>query len=230
MSWRLVPDDAAFALMYRRAENLLQGLARVEQSSAAEAGPGLLPTALTGGEALGALQRAGENLRDALDAFSVPPADPGQSIRPRVFAEGRERMPLRVVWIWQAAIETLAAALRVINLALAPVDRAAVHDPEQRRRLDDLAELLDDFAPDLDLWTGTPHPPGRKELLQPLARLIALLDLPGDDDTTVLLAVLQANPDADVELATRQAAAYDRVAERINLLLTDGDPLHQILF
>jgi hypothetical protein len=132
MSWRLVPDDAAFALMYRRAENLLQGLSRVEQSTAAEAGLGLLPTALTGGDALGALQRAGEALRDALDAFSVPPADPGQSTRPRVFAEGRERMPLRVVWISHAAIETLAAAPRVINLALAPVDRAAVHDPEQR--------------------------------------------------------------------------------------------------
>ncbi|MFC5264625.1 hypothetical protein ACFPJ1_21145 [Kribbella qitaiheensis] len=230
MSWRLVPDDEAFALMYRRAENLLQGLSRVEHSTAAEAGPGLLPTALTGGEALGALQRAGEVLRDALDAFSVPPDELGQSTRPRVFAEGRQRMPLRIVWISHAAIETLAAALRVINLALAPVDRAAVLDPDQRRRLDDLAELLDDFAPDLDLWTGTPHPPGRKELLQPLARLIALLDLPGDDDTTVLLAVLQANPDADVELTTRQAAAYDRVAERINLLLTDGDPLHQILF
>ena len=96
MTWRLVPDDAAFALMFRRAENLLQGLSRVEQSAAAEAGPELLPTALTGGEALGALQRAGEVVRDALDAFSVPPADPGQSTRLRVFAEGRERMPLRV--------------------------------------------------------------------------------------------------------------------------------------
>jgi hypothetical protein len=123
MNWRLVPDDAELALMYLRAENLLQGLSRAEQSAAAEAGPGLLPTALTGGEALGALRRAGEVLRDALDAFSMPPAEPGHSIRPRLLAEGRERMPLRVVWMSQADIETLASALRVINLALAPVDR-----------------------------------------------------------------------------------------------------------
>ncbi len=72
-------------------------------------------------------------------------------------------------------------------------------------------------------------PLDRKELLQPLARLVALLAWPGDDDATVLLAVQQANPDSDLELIDRQTGAYDRVMERINTLLTDGDA-HDILF
>jgi hypothetical protein len=46
----------------------------------------------------------------------------------------------------------------------------------------------------------------------------------------VLLDALQADPDADVDLTARQDVAYERVATRINLLLTDGDPLHRFLF
>ncbi|WP_410790032.1 hypothetical protein [Kribbella sp. C-35] len=224
MNWRLVPDNGTLAVLYRRAEDLLQGLSRAER-----AGERVLPAVLTQGNALSALLRTGAVLRDAVDAFGVPPAEPGRSIRPRLFAEGRERMPLRVVWISEADTETLAAALRALNIALTPLDRAAVDDPAQRRLLDALAELLDEFDPDTELWTGARRPLDRKELLQPLARLVALLAWPGDDDTTVLLAVRQANPDVDLELTDDQTAAYDRVVERINALLTAGD-VHDILF
>jgi hypothetical protein len=228
MSWRLVPDDEDFALLYRRAEDLLQGLARVEQHSALETRPWLPPPPLADGAALSALERIGKVLRQSLDAFRTPPIQPAHSVRQRLFSLGRQRLPLRVVWMPRTDIELLAAALRQINLALSPADRKAVNNPDLRRRLDDLAVLLDGFVPDPDLWQGTI--PGCAELLRPLARLTALVDLAADDDTAVPLDALQTDPDADVDLTSRQAAAYEQVTDRINLLLTDGDPLHRFLF
>ncbi|TDW86493.1 hypothetical protein EV647_6583 [Kribbella sp. VKM Ac-2566] len=125
---------------------------------------------------MAALQRTAAVRRDALDACAVPAVEPRYSTRPRLFAAGRERSPLRAVWISQSETETLAAALRAMNLALTPRDRVAVVDPDQRRRLDALAALLDEFEPDPQLWVGPRRLTDRRELLKPLARLVALLN------------------------------------------------------
>jgi hypothetical protein len=93
-------------------------------------------------------------LRQSLDALSTPPIEPGQSVRQRPFSLGRQRLPLRVVWMPQTDVELLAAALRQINLALSPVERKAADNPLLRKRLDDLVVLLDGFVPDPDLWQG----------------------------------------------------------------------------
>jgi hypothetical protein len=65
------------------------------------------------------------------------------------------------------------------------------------------------------------------ELIPPLTRLSRLLNLPPDDDTTLLLDIVKtsASTGTDVQLTSAQNTAYGKIATRINTILTGGDPL-----
>ncbi len=76
-----------------------------------------------------------------------------------------------------------------------------------------------------------PTPPGtREDLLHPLARLIAMLDLPNDTDTQLLKELIRAHPDGDLVLTPAQEDAYQHLAARINLVQSDADVTTRFLY
>jgi hypothetical protein len=214
----LVPDVEELAAVVKDAEDLLLALVATEEDSAEDPDPWVLPMPLTGREgALAALYRILEVLRGAVDELALPRIEPNDSTRPRLLSDGYEHVPFRAAPIATADRRMLAAAVDQLELALSPTGRQGTDNRWERKRLYDLAELLDQIA------DGETKPTTQTELIQPLTRLSRLLNLPPDDDTTLLLDLVRTG--ADVELTPAQTTAYGKTATRINKILTGGDPL-----
>ena len=215
--WVLVPEVEELASTFQGGEDLLLTLAVSEEDSAEDQDPWVLPVPLAGREALDALYRILAVLRGSVDELALPRIEAGDSTRPRLFSDGRERVPFRAVQIDAGDRQLLAAAADQIELALSSAGRRGADNPWERKRLSDLAELLEQIA------GGETEPMDETELVRPLARLSRLLNLPPDDDTRLLIGIVQTG--ADAELTPSQTTAYRKTATRINTILTGGDPL-----
>lgn len=226
---RLVPDTDELYLLWQQAEDVLMWL----RNSEADADPGeerwLLPEPIADGRADEALGRVLDDLREYLDVVQYPPPENGTG-RPRLLApDGRyEHLPLRAVRLDPADLHLLAGAVAVINQALSPA--ADKQEADEDQCLVDLLELLSCMEPDSALWPAIPRRLTPSELLRPLARLVAVLDLAPDRDTQMLTDALRAHPEEDLVLTAAQESAYQRVAGRINLLLADADPVSRYLY
>jgi hypothetical protein len=225
---RLVPDVEDVRDLWRQAEELVLWLWRAEDVEENEV-RWLLPDPVGDSTASNALDRVLEALRQHLDVMQQYSSAPSVPRRRLLAPDGRyEHLPLRVVPVDQADLEILSAAVAVMNQALAsqPPDGAG---RVQQHMLIDLRQRLESFDPDPLVWPH-PTPDTPAGYLRPLARLIAVLDLPADEDTALLLDTLSACPDQDVVFAPRHELAYQRVARRLNLLLADSDPLGQFQY
>jgi hypothetical protein len=216
--WVLVPEVEELGAVFEKAEELLLALAVSEEDSAEDPDPWVLPAPLAGREALAALNQVWAVLRDSVDELARPRIEPDDSTRPRLFSGGRERVPFRAVQVDAGDRQLVAAAVVQLELSLSPSARREAGNPWERKRLSDLAELLEQIA------DGATEATTAVELIRPLVRLSALLNLPPDDDTRILVATVR-HASADVELTPSQATAYGKTATRLNTILTGGDPL-----
>jgi len=67
-------------------------------------------------------------------------------------------------------------------------------------------------------------------LVGALARVLSMVDLTPDADTATLFAVLEAADGEDVRLTYAQDEAWQRLAHRVTMLLTESAPLHRFLY
>lgn len=67
-------------------------------------------------------------------------------------------------------------------------------------------------------------------LVGALARVLSLVDLAPDADTAALFAALEAADGEDVRLTYAQDEAWQRLAHRVTMLLTESAPLHRFLY
>jgi hypothetical protein len=67
-------------------------------------------------------------------------------------------------------------------------------------------------------------------LVGTMARVLSLMDLAPDADTAVLTAALEAADGRDVRLTYAQEDAWQRLAHRLTMLLTEDAPLHRFLY
>jgi hypothetical protein len=67
-------------------------------------------------------------------------------------------------------------------------------------------------------------------LVGALARVLSLVDLTPDTDTATLFAAVEAAHGEDVRLTYAQEEAWQRLAHRVTMLLTESAPLHRFLY
>jgi len=67
-------------------------------------------------------------------------------------------------------------------------------------------------------------------LVGALARVLSMVDLAPDADATTLFAVLEEADGEDVRLSYAQEEAWQRLAHRVTMLLTESAPLHRFLY
>ena len=67
-------------------------------------------------------------------------------------------------------------------------------------------------------------------LVGALARVLSLVDLTPDADTATLFAAVEAAGGEDVRLSYGQDEAWQRLAHRLTMLLTESAPLHRFLY
>lgn len=67
-------------------------------------------------------------------------------------------------------------------------------------------------------------------LVGALARVLSLVDLTPDADTATLFAAIEAAGGEDVRLGYGQDEAWQRLAHRLTMLLTESAPLHRFLY
>ncbi|MFJ6216767.1 hypothetical protein ACIQGZ_26080 [Streptomyces sp. NPDC092296] len=132
---------------------------------------------------------------------------------PRVWAPNSrwEHAGLRLVSLEAADTDLLYATLRALSGALvgtAPAESGLA------RRLVALAAATGDSP---------------AALVGALARSLAAVDLVPDADTDRLAAALRAADDGQVRLTAEQEAAWQRLAHRVTMLLTESAPLHRFL-
>ncbi|MGH4035664.1 hypothetical protein ACQB60_42970 [Actinomycetota bacterium Odt1-20B] len=164
---------------------------------------------------------------------------------PRVWTpNGRwEHEGLRAVELPATHTDLLYAVLRTLSGALAaPPDPAAAAT----------AAALRTVAPkpaDSDAAVPDPTAPGsgdsrsadsrsadsRSEesavaLVGALARVLSMVDLTPDADTATLSTALAAAGSEDVRLTYPQEEAWQRLAHRVTVLLTESEPLHRFLY
>ncbi|POX53270.1 hypothetical protein [Streptomyces sp. Ru72] len=135
---------------------------------------------------------------------------------PRVWTpNGRwEHEGLRVVRLPTEETDLLYALLRELSGAL-------VASPQQSGGV---AAFLSDVSAEGESAAG---------LVGALARVLSMVDLTPDADTDVLLAALEAAGDGtgdDVRLSYAQEEAWQRLAHRVTMLLTESAPLHRFLY
>jgi hypothetical protein len=193
----LIPDDEDFwALVERGEEPLLLQLAIAEDAERYSDQSYQLPAPLADQVALDAYHR----IQDALHDQRRHPH--GRQLGP----DGRyEHLPLLLITPPGEDLAVLDGALQALNRALA-------------HQVPDLAELLGDIA---DSWRTT-----AAELVGDFGRVLAVLTLPADEHTRQLTERLAAaGPGADVVLTAADEAAYQHVVGRLNLLLTNANPI-----
>lgn len=138
---------------------------------------------------------------------------------PRVWTpNGRwEHEGLRIVGIPTRDTDVLYALLRELSAAL-------VADPDlpgPSGAVSALRGMFPSTGPGEDTAVG---------LVGALARVLSLVDLAPDADTTALFAVLEAAGGEDVRLTYAQEDAWQRLAHRVTMLLTESAPLHRFLY
>lgn len=67
-------------------------------------------------------------------------------------------------------------------------------------------------------------------LVGALARVLSLVDLTPDADTATLFAAMEGADGEDVRLTYAQDEAWQRLAHRLTMLLTESAPLHRFLY
>lgn len=67
-------------------------------------------------------------------------------------------------------------------------------------------------------------------LVGTMARVLSLMDLTPDTDTDTLTGALEAADGQDVRLTYAQEDAWQRLAHRLTMLLTEDAPLHRFLY
>ncbi|MFI6464817.1 hypothetical protein [Streptomyces sp. NPDC050528] len=67
-------------------------------------------------------------------------------------------------------------------------------------------------------------------LVGALARVLSLVDLTPDADTATLFAAIEAGGGEDVRLGYGEDEAWQRLAHRLTMLLTESAPLHRFLY
>ncbi|MFJ9249457.1 hypothetical protein [Streptomyces sp. NPDC101776] len=67
-------------------------------------------------------------------------------------------------------------------------------------------------------------------LVGALARVLSLVDLTPDADTAALFAAIDEGDGEDVRLSYGQDEAWQRLAHRLTMLLTESAPLHRFLY
>ncbi|HEX6359475.1 hypothetical protein [Actinophytocola sp.] len=227
---RLVPDNEDLVELVRRALDVLEHVEAYTQDTAPDAEPWVVPAPLADSVALQALCRVAHVLEQAVGSFRDADQPPG----PRIFGpDGRdEHVAFRAVIVNRADLDTLAEALTVATVALSPAERAAEEDPAARDRLANLAKILDEFSPGgfRASWDGGRPLDSPDDTLLPLTRLLALFALPDDDDTVRIVERLASAGGADVRLTASQELAYHRLADRLNRIITGGDPLSRFMY
>lgn len=217
---RLVIDDGEAHALLWRSEDLLLQLAANEEHAEPGTESWHLPQPLAGRVALDALYR----IWDApvlVDEQCHPST--GRTLAP----DGRyEHAPLRLIPVDQHDIDLLFAAAATCNQALTPgFDNGSVEYA-------DLRELLHAIEPDPDLWPNRNVPDTPGGVVDPLVRLVTLLDLAPDTDIELLTQRLTTDNTANnnIVLSPNEEAAYQRFATRWVAILSDGDPLQRWLY
>jgi hypothetical protein len=67
-------------------------------------------------------------------------------------------------------------------------------------------------------------------LVGALARVLSLVDLTPDADTATLFAAIEGADGEDLRLSYGQDEAWQRLAHRLTMLLTESAPLHRFLY
>lgn len=152
---------------------------------------------------------------DGLAAFRRVRATLAEAVAhgPRVWTpNGRwEHEGLRVVRLPTDETDLLYALLRELSGALVAPHRSSGV----------AAAFLDEVSSRGESAAG---------LVGALARVLALVDLAPDADTTALLSALEASGGEDVTLSYAQEEAWQRLAHRVTVLLTESAPLHRFLY
>lgn len=162
---------------------------------------------------------------DGLAAFRRIRAELAEAVAggPRVWTpNGRwEHVGLRIADIPARETDVLYALLRELSAALAsPTDIPGLRDASGT------VAALRGTIPSAD-GPGADTAAG---LVGALARVLALVDLVPDADTAVLFAALEAAGGEDVRLTSAQEDAWQRLAHRVTMLLTESEPLHRFLY
>ncbi|MGA5703328.1 hypothetical protein [Peterkaempfera bronchialis] len=192
----------------------LAGLGTADAGAAAPASAEVLPGTVPGVLA-GVLPGVLADRAGALAALRrLRAAVSGAEVRgPRVWApNGRwEHAGLRLVRLPAADVDLLYAALRELSAALAAPAAAG----------GGLTRLLGRLA------EATGETPAA--LVGALARSLAAVDLVPDADTAELARALRASDGDDIRLTAEQEEAWQRLAHRVTMLLTEAVPLHRFL-
>ncbi|MFF3815615.1 hypothetical protein ACFYYD_03160 [Streptomyces bluensis] len=162
---------------------------------------------------------------DGLAAFQRIRAELAEAVArgPRVWTpNGRwEHEGLRIAAIPTRETDVLYALLRELSAALvSPQDVPGLPDRSG------VVAALRDTIPS----TAGPGADTAAGLVGALARVLALVDLAPDADTAVLFAALEAAGGEDVRLSCAQEDAWQRLAHRVTMLLTESEPLHRFLY
>jgi len=133
---------------------------------------------------------------------------------PRVWTpNGRfEHEGLRIVNLPTTRIDLLYAVLRELSGALVA---ASSHSGGLAAALRSFPSSAEDTA---------------VSLVGALARVMSMMDLTPDADTTILFAAVEAADGEDVRLTYAEEDAWQRLAHRVTMLLTESSPLHRFLY
>jgi hypothetical protein len=217
---RLIPDlNVELCRVLDQVEEVLLTLAEWEADPDA---PAVLPEALAGRAALGAVQR----LLDAIGPSQTLVDERGAELEPRLVGAGAGRVlgpdgdyqhrPLRLVQLELDDLALLSAAAAALGLALA---------------LDPHSELADAITAGAEAaGIGYRPPPAPTEVVAGLARVLGLLDLETTADTMLLTARLESAAGADVVLTRSEELAYERLATRFNGLWAADDDVTPFLY
>ncbi|MFF3910103.1 hypothetical protein ACFYZJ_29945 [Streptomyces sp. NPDC001848] len=136
---------------------------------------------------------------------------------PRVWTpNGRwEHAGLRIVRLPGTETDVLYALLRDLSGAL------VAHPDPGDEPSGVVAALREDVSASGESAVG---------LVGALARVLSMVDLTPDADTATLFAALEAAGDEDVRLSYAQEEAWQRLAHRVTVLLTESAPLHRFLY
>lgn len=156
-------------------------------------------------------------LADGLAAFRRNRESLAEAVArgPRVWTpNGRfEHEGLRIVGLPVERTDLLYAVLRELSKAL-----VAISDLDEGR----LAAALQ----------GLPSAAGETAagLVGALARVMSMMDMTPDADTAILFAALEAADGENVRLTYAEEEAWQRLAHRVTILLTESAPLHRFLY
>ncbi|MFF4651782.1 hypothetical protein [Streptomyces sp. NPDC001380] len=216
---RLVLVDVELAGQFDLVEGrLLAPLAESGAVPGGRPGPAAACPAAAPAAALGALRRLRGVVSEAVDRG------------PRVWApNGRwEHAGLRLVRLPVDDVDLLYAVLRELSAALAAPD--AEGGPGAGRPRGSAGggtghggpgPLLDELA------AAAGETPAA--LVGALARVLAAVDLVPDADTALLARALRAADRGDVRLTADEEEAWQRLAHRVTMVLTESVPLHRFL-